>query len=77
MPRLVGGDLTKVEGTHVRFTYKNWKGEVSERHVVPGTLGFGTSVHYSEEQWLLLAFDVDEKTTCTFAMKDISNWRSA
>lgn len=61
----------------VRFTYKNWKGEVAERHVRPDQIFYGKNEFHPEPQWLLVGFDFDKKAVRTFAMKDISSWRPA
>lgn len=55
----------------VEFTYKNWKGETSERKLIPMNLYRGTTEFHKEEQLLLIAFDIDKKDIRTFAIKDI------
>ncbi len=60
---------------HVRFTYKNWRGVISTRHVTPDRVWFGSTIHHPTYQWLLDAFDHDRSgAKRTFAMKDISAW---
>jgi predicted DNA-binding transcriptional regulator YafY len=61
----------------VRFTYRNYKGEVSERHVLPAGIHFGETEWHPEPQWLLMAFDLDKQGRRDFALKDIANWRPA
>jgi predicted DNA-binding transcriptional regulator YafY len=65
------------EQTAVRFTYRNYRGEVGERHVIPRGIFFGATEYHPEPQWLLSAFDVDKGAPRTFAVRDIKNWRPA
>lgn len=58
----------------VRFTYKNHKGAVAVRQVVPKKIHFGSTQWHSDEQWLLDAYDAVKGADRTFAMKDISGW---
>lgn len=53
------------------FTYRNWRGEVAERKVVPIHVWFGTTDWHPEPQWFLNANDLDKGETRDFAMKDI------
>lgn len=58
----------------VRILYKNWKGEVAWRRVVPLSVGFEKSQWHPVEQWVLYAFDVDKGAERSFAMADIRRW---
>ena len=60
----------------VTFTYKNWKGNISERKVIPEKIYFGSTEFHKEEQWLLSAYDCDKADYRDFAMQDISNWKA-
>jgi hypothetical protein len=55
------------------FTYKNWKGEVSQRRVIPLKVWFGVSKYHEADgaQWFLKAYDIDKQAERDFAMKDI------
>lgn len=53
------------------FEYKNWKGEVGIRKVVPIEIFFGNTDFHESNQWLMVAFDIEKKEERTFAMKDI------
>lgn len=53
------------------FEYKNWKGEISIRNVVPVEIRFGNTEWHPEEQWLMKAWDFDKGDYREFAMKDI------
>ncbi|MDP9675356.1 putative DNA-binding transcriptional regulator YafY [Paenibacillus jamilae] len=53
------------------FEYKNYKGEVSLRHVYPQGIRYGSTEWHPEEQWLLKAWDYAKGEYREFAMKDI------
>ncbi len=58
----------------VKVIYTNYRGETSERVIVPKELFWGKNEWHPEEQWLLLAFDVGKNADRTFAVKDIKKW---
>lgn len=51
----------------VEFDYKNWKGEVSRRKVVPIQMFYGKTPHHSEPEWLVRSWDLDKNEYRTFA----------
>lgn len=53
------------------FTYRNWRGEVSERRVAPLKLWFGRTAWHPEPQWFLMARDLEKDVVRDFAMRDI------
>ena len=55
----------------ITFTYRNWKGEVSERNVIPIKLWRGSTEFHIGNQLLLTAWDVDKKAERTFVVADI------
>lgn len=55
----------------ISFRYKNWKGEISLRKVVPQDIWFGSTEFHKEEQWLLTAIDVEKQANRDFAINDI------
>jgi len=59
---------------HIKILYTNWRGETTERTIVPEKIYFGSTEWHPEEQWLLTAFDVEKKASRDFAMKDIAKW---
>jgi len=61
----------------VGFTYRNYRGEVSERVVIPLQLGFGCNEWHPVPQYLLKAFDCEKKAERWFAMNDIVGWKAA
>ena len=60
----------------VKIIYTNYKGETSERKIIPIELWFGSTEYHKEEQWLLKAFDVDKQAERNFAVKDIKVWKA-
>lgn len=59
----------------VVINYTNWKGETSDRTILPLRMFWGSNQWHKEEQWLLEAFDKEKHDTRTFAMKDIHSWK--
>lgn len=59
----------------LRFTYRNWRGEVAERRVEPRFIWFGATEYHPEPQWLLNAYDLDRPgyQERDFAMRDMEN----
>lgn len=53
-----------------RFSYTNYRGETSDRQVVPIRVRFGAS-EWHTEQWLMYAFDLDKWAYREFAMGDM------
>lgn len=67
--------FTNIDKRAVRLDYTNYKQVRSERAVIPLVFFFGSTEHHEEDQWLILAFDVDKQEERTFAMKDIHSWK--
>lgn len=57
------------------FTYKNWKGNVSERTVKNPKFVYGTSPYHEGEQWFIEAFDLDKNDMRMFACVDIIDFK--
>lgn len=55
----------------IRFEYKNYRGEVSNRTVIPQAICYKTS-EYHGLGWLLIAHDVDKNQVREFSLKDIN-----
>lgn len=58
----------------IKILYKNYKGEISIRTIVPKEIKFLSSEWHPEEQWCLIAHDLDKDAERTFACKDIIAW---
>lgn len=57
----------------LRFRYKNWKGEISDRTVIPIRTSVLSSQYHNDGKpcWIMTAYDVDKQDTREFALKDI------
>ncbi len=62
------------ETSSVKIVYTNYKGETDMRKIIPKEIVFGSNQWHKEDQWLLLAYDLDKKADRNFAMKDIRAW---
>lgn len=60
----------KPEGQPISLTYRNWRGEISERTITPKRIWFGSTEWHTEPQWLITAFDLDKQADRDFALKD-------
>lgn len=58
----------------VKILYTNWRGETAVRKIIPKEIVFASTEWHPEEQWLLVAFDVDKQADRSFAIKDIKTW---
>lgn len=59
----------------VTIRYKNYRGEISTRRIVPKKIWFGSNEYHPGEQWLLDAHDLEKDAERSFAIKDISDWQ--
>ena len=57
----------------IEFIYKNYKGVVAERHVVPKNIFYGGSDYHSGQgdKLFLSAYDLEKETTRHFLIEDI------
>lgn len=64
----------------LRITYRNWRGEVGERNIVPQSVWFGATDWHPEPQWLLSALDTGKGAARDFALADFGanddTWRT-
>jgi hypothetical protein len=54
--------------------YTNWRGERAKRRIAPASIFWGATEWHPDEQWHLLALDLDRDVERVFAMKDIHGW---
>ena len=54
----------------LRIIYRNYRGEISERAIVPINVYFGATEYHPEPQWLMHALDVAKGETRDFALRD-------
>jgi predicted DNA-binding transcriptional regulator YafY len=62
---------TEAHVAPLAFSYRNWRGETSERRVIPGPIWYGSTQWHHEPQWLLNARELDKGEQRDFAFKDI------
>jgi hypothetical protein len=56
----------------INITYKNYKGEVGSREIIPiGDITFDSNEFHKTPQWLMPAYDVNKQDIRMFAFKDI------
>jgi predicted DNA-binding transcriptional regulator YafY len=58
----------------VIIDYTNWKGERSNRTILPTRMYWGSNEWHKEDQWLLEAHDIEKGALRNFALKDIHSW---
>jgi len=58
----------------VKILYKNYKGEITYRTIIPKSIKFMATEWHPEEQWILTAFDLDKNADRGFAIIDIKEW---
>lgn len=60
----------------VEIDYTNWRGERAVRRILPFGIAFSASLPWHpEEQWMMVAMDVEKRERRFFAMKDIHSWK--
>lgn len=55
----------------LKFEYKNYKGAIKTREVLPKKISFGVTPHHDEPEWLLEAFDNEKGEDRCFVLKNI------
>lgn len=60
--------------TTVRILYKNYKGEIGVRRIIPRKIVFASNEWHPVPQWLLEAHDLDKGVERTFALCDVRAW---
>ncbi len=58
----------------VLVEYRNHRGEVATRRIIPIGWWWGKTQWHPEEQWLIEAFDLDKQAGRTFAARDVLRW---
>lgn len=56
--------------TEIRMMYRNYRGEICERAIIPLQMFFGKTDYHAEPQWFIKAIDTRRSVTRDFAMKD-------
>ena len=57
----------------LRFRYRNWRGEVADRAVIPIRTSVGVSVYHNDGNpcWIMTAIDVEKDEIREFKLSDI------
>ncbi len=66
----VNGDASKA----IPVRYKNWKGEVAVRNIIPLSVFYGSNDFHKDVQWLMKVWDMEKQDYRTYALKDILEW---
>lgn len=70
--------MSNVNSTNetLRFRYKNYKGEVADRSVIPICIVVKNSKYHNEGKpcWIMVAFDLDKEAVRDFALSDIQEY---
>jgi predicted DNA-binding transcriptional regulator YafY len=59
----------------VIIDYTNWRGQRSQRRILPLSIVFKATEWHKEPQWLLYAWDKTKREYRYFALKDIHMWK--
>jgi len=59
-----------VAGTPIAMTYRNYRGEIDQRTVVPTRIWFGSTDWHPEPGWLMAAYDLAKSAHRDFALAD-------
>lgn len=62
---------------HVTILYRNHRGKVAHRRILPQQVRFDASEWHPEPQWLLDAVDLDKGERRSFALCDVLEWKAA
>jgi hypothetical protein len=54
----------------ITMTYRNYRGEVAQRTVVPTRIWFGSTDWHPEPGWLMSAYDLEKGSDRDFALAD-------
>jgi predicted DNA-binding transcriptional regulator YafY len=55
----------------ITVRYKNYRGEITLRHIVPKELWWGKTEYHPQEQWLLRVWDCERAAYRDYALEDI------
>lgn len=81
---LIGQKMSKTKevGSHpaiildraVNVRYKNYRGEVAVRSIVPREIYWGQTEYHPHDQWLLKVWDVEKEAERIYSFKDIQEF---
>lgn len=68
---LLGNGDQRTWGEGVMIRYRNHRGEVADRRILPLRLWHGRTQWHPEDQWLMDAIDLDKGAQRSFALRDV------
>jgi predicted DNA-binding transcriptional regulator YafY len=74
VPPLSGPPPGELPRTPVQITYRNYRGEVRPRRIMPIRLWYGVSEWHPTPQYFIDAVDCDKDAVRSFALYDILVW---
>lgn len=66
----------ELEYQAVTVRYRNHRGEVSWRRIVPISIWYGSTDWHKEPQWLLCCVDIEKNVNRDFAIANIMEWKA-
>jgi hypothetical protein len=63
-----------LEEVAITVRYKNWRGEVADRRIIPVSISFKATDFHPRPQWLLRVYDIDKMDFRDYALKEIQHW---
>lgn len=61
----------KILENPIVFEYKNWKGALSTRKIIPIKIWYGESDYHASAQWFIRALDIEKQENRDFAIQNI------
>ncbi|MDP3881461.1 MAG: hypothetical protein Q8Q31_01130 [Nanoarchaeota archaeon] len=65
----------KAEDMAMEVVYRNYKGEVKDRKIIPLKIYYGHNEYHTGDQWLLKVWDLDKRDYREYAFRDILEWK--
>ena len=65
-----GIDLNKA----IKVKYKNYRGEIGIRFIIPMEIYWGQTNYHLHDQWLVKVWDIDKNAERIYAFKDIESF---
>jgi len=65
----------EVNNAAIMVSYRNYRGETSDRRIIPLQVYYGNTEHHKEDQWLLKVWDLEKENYRDYAFKDIVEWK--
>ena len=63
-----------ITGRAVKVVYRNYRGEIATRSIVPLEVYWGQTEFHPHDQWLLKVWDVEKDAERIYAFKDIQKF---